>query len=102
MGWRPRGIESTDFDQAVFALQPGQISNPITTTTGVEIVKLDESDPNRPLEASHLETFQSQAFNNWLEEAKKGSGVQRAIDSDKMAWATKQAAAINSRVKTQQ
>ncbi len=102
MGWRPRGIESADFDQAVFALQPGQISNPITTTNGVQIVKLDERESNRPLEASHLETFQSKVFNNWLEEAKKGSGVQRAIDSEKMAWATKQAAAINSRVKTQQ
>jgi len=101
LGWRPRGIESADFDQAVFALQPGQISNPITTTSGVQIVKVDERDPNRPLEASHLETFQSQAFNNWLEEAKKGSGVQRAIDSDKIAWAIKQATAINSRVKTQ-
>ena len=102
MGWRPRGIESADFDQAVFALQPGQISAPITTTNGVQIVKLDERESNRPLEASHLETFQSKAFNNWLEEAKKGSGVQRAIDSEKMAWATKQAAAINSRVKTRQ
>jgi foldase protein PrsA len=102
MGWLPRGIESTDFDQAVFALQPGQISNPITTTNGVEIIKLEERDPNRPLDASNLETLQSQAFTNWLDEAKKGSGVQRAIDSDKVDWATKQAAAINSRVKTQQ
>lgn len=102
MGWRPRGIESADFDEAVFALQPGQISNPITTTNGVEIIKLDERESNRPLEDSHLETFKSQAFNNWLAEAKKGSGVQRAIDSDKVAWATKQAAAINSRVKTRQ
>jgi len=102
MGWRPRGIESADFDQAVFALQPGQISAPITTTNGIEIVKLEERDPNRPLEASHLETFTSQAFSNWIEEAKKGSGVQRAIDSDKVAWATKQVATINSRVKTQQ
>ncbi len=101
MGWRPRGIESADFDEAVFALQPGQISNPITTTGGVEIVRLDERESNRPLETSHLETFQSQAFSDWLEEAKKGAGVQRAIDSEKMAWATKQAAAINSRVKTQ-
>jgi parvulin-like peptidyl-prolyl isomerase len=98
MGWRPRGIESTDFDQVAFALQPGQISNPITTTNGVEIIKLEERDPNRPLEASHLETFKSQAFNNWVDEAKKGSGVQRAIDSDKMAWATKQADALNAKV----
>lgn len=102
MGWRPRGIESAEFDQAVFALQPGQISAPITTTNGIEILKLEERDPNRPLEASHLEAFQSQAFSNWIEEAKKGSGVQRAIDSDKMAWATKQAATITSRIQTQQ
>lgn len=102
LGWRPRGIESAEFDQAAFALQPGQISAPITTTNGIEIVKLEERDPNRPLEASHLETFQSQAFSNWIEEAKKGSGVQRAIDSDKVAWATKQAATITSRIQTQQ
>ena len=42
LGWVPRGVMTQPFEDAIFALAAGQISEPIETPYGVHVVKIDE------------------------------------------------------------
>jgi peptidyl-prolyl cis-trans isomerase C len=42
LGWVPRGVMTRPFEDAIFALAAGQISEPIETPYGVHIVKIEE------------------------------------------------------------
>ena len=42
LGWVPRGVMTKPFEDAIFALAAGQISEPIETQYGVHVVKIDE------------------------------------------------------------
>ena len=51
LGWHPRGDFVPEFDKVAFSLEPGQIyTDVVKTQFGYHIIKLDEYDPNRPLE----------------------------------------------------
>ena len=42
LGWVPRGVMTKPFEDAIFALAAGQISEPIETPYGVHVVKIEE------------------------------------------------------------
>lgn len=67
LGWFPRGQMVKEFEDAAFALQVNQISDPITTTFGVHLIQVLARDPNRPLEPAALQQKQTAAFNDWLQ-----------------------------------
>ncbi|HEX4915742.1 MAG TPA: peptidylprolyl isomerase [Vicinamibacterales bacterium] len=43
LGWVPRGVMTKPFEDAIFALAVGQISDPIETPYGVHVVKVEET-----------------------------------------------------------
>ncbi len=51
LGFFPRGRMVPEFDEAVFALAPGSISDPVRTSFGFHVIKLEEIRPagQRPL-----------------------------------------------------
>ncbi|MEE9155712.1 MAG: peptidyl-prolyl cis-trans isomerase [Gemmatimonadota bacterium] len=53
LGWFERGDMAAEFEAAVFALEPGQISEPVLTRNGYHIAKMTESDGERR-RASHI------------------------------------------------
>jgi parvulin-like peptidyl-prolyl isomerase len=90
LGWFPRGVMTPAFEEAVFAMQPGQVSGVIATTFGFHIIKLEERDANRPLTADQISQAKTTAYNNWLGEAQQTTSIQRFFDSDKQTWLNKQ------------
>ena len=90
LGWFPRGQMVDEFDGAAFALQPGEVSDLVATDYGYHIIKVEERDPNRPLDESLLDYKRSRALASWLSEQHNSEAVQRFWSSDKVPNDTRQ------------
>jgi parvulin-like peptidyl-prolyl isomerase len=77
LGWFPRGVMVPEFEEATFALQPGEMSDIVQTSFGYHIILVEERDPDRELEPSLLERRQTSALSEWLEEQRQSEAVER-------------------------
>ena len=53
LGWFGRGDMLREFEETVFALEPGEISEPVLTRLGYHLIKLQEREEDRA-DASHI------------------------------------------------
>jgi len=83
LGWFPRGVMVPEFEEAAFALQPGEISDIVQTGFGYHIILVEERDPDHELEPSFLERRRASALRDWLEEQRQSEAVERRWSSDK-------------------
>ncbi|NIO72218.1 MAG: hypothetical protein GTN71_25130 [Anaerolineae bacterium] len=84
LGWFPRGVMVPEFEEAAFALQPGETSDIVQTSFGYHIILVEERDPDRELEPSFLERRRASALSEWLEEQRQSEAVERHWSSDKV------------------
>lgn len=70
LGWAPRGQYVAEFEDAVWKLNPLQVSDPITTQFGVHIIQVLEKDANRELDKAQLDSKKASALSDWLEQAR--------------------------------
>ena len=82
LGWIVRGQTVPEFENAAFALQPNQISQPITSTYGVHIIQVTARDPNRELDEQALQTKKSTVLSEWLTKAKFEAKIERFYDAN--------------------
>src|SRR5690606_1837387 len=52
LGWVERGLMVPAFEEALFALDPGKVSDPVKTEYGYHLIRVDE------VEAGHAETYE--------------------------------------------
>jgi len=64
LGWFGKGTMVAAFEDAAFALEPGQISAPVKTDYGYHIIQCVAKGENY-LSASDFETYKTTTFNNW-------------------------------------
>jgi len=81
LGWFPRGQMEAAFEEAAFALQPGQLSEIIETSYGFHLILVEERDANRPLEGTALEDAQAKAISEWFAARRASPDVVRSWDS---------------------
>lgn len=80
LGWFPRGVMVTEFEEAAFALAVGGVSEPVKTDFGYHIIKILGKEM-RPLEAEMLQQAQEQAFNEWFSAQRDQAQIEK-----QMAW----------------
>jgi parvulin-like peptidyl-prolyl isomerase len=90
LGWLPRGIESTQFDDAAFRLQIGEISEPVVTPQGFEVLELLGKEV-RPVAPEHLDRLSLRRMEQWLRQAREDPGVRRELTGDRREWVLRQA-----------
>ena len=84
LGWFPRGQMVPEFEEAVFALQPGETSDLVKTSFGYHIINLIERDADRPLDESVLDQWKASSLEDWLAERRYTDDVERYWSSDKV------------------
>ena len=87
LGWFPQGIMTPAFEQAAFALEPGQISDPVQTPFGFHIIEVLEKAEDLPLEDHILNQLQLRAFSKLLADRKETLGVERLLTQEIVTWA---------------
>jgi parvulin-like peptidyl-prolyl isomerase len=84
LGWFPRGKMIPEFDEVAFSLAPGEVSGVVESTYGFHIIKVDERDENRELDAADLQAKRSQAFQDWLTDLEANATIERYWSTDKV------------------
>ncbi|NMA12101.1 MAG: hypothetical protein GX933_02790 [Chloroflexi bacterium] len=75
LGWFGKGTMVLPFEEAVFAMNPGEISQPVKTDFGYHIIALDAKE-FRPLEGDALDKAQMAVFEDWYEEVSSAMKIE--------------------------
>lgn len=86
LGWLPRGVMDKAFDDAAFALQPGQLSSVVHETGGFDVIQVLERDPSRPVAADQLQTLRLKAFTDWQTSRRGSQDVKLELSSGARNW----------------
>jgi parvulin-like peptidyl-prolyl isomerase len=79
LGWFARGQGLVkEFEDAAFSLPIGEVSEPVKTQFGYHLIRVDEKDPARALDAYTLQNNQYTAYNTWLTDLRNAAKVDRA------------------------
>jgi parvulin-like peptidyl-prolyl isomerase len=79
LGWFPRGLVAPELENAAFALQPGQVSEPIQLGEGYHIVQVVEREAARPLSLETQMDVQRAMFEQWLDELRAAAQIERYV-----------------------
>jgi peptidyl-prolyl cis-trans isomerase D len=79
LGWFGKGVMVPEFETAAFALQIGEISQPVQSTNGWHIIQVLGHE-TRPLTETEYTNTITSLFNQWLSDQKSASTVVIASD----------------------
>jgi peptidyl-prolyl cis-trans isomerase D len=74
LGWFAKGVMVAEFENAAFALQVGEISQPVQTTNGWHIIQVLGHEM-RPLTDTQYKNAVSSAFNQWLTDQRTAATI---------------------------
>ena len=89
LGWFPRGFMISAFEDAAFGLAPGQVSDPVKTSFGVHLIRVDERSDARPLDSEQLQALQNNALPRWLDDEKAKHKVEYLLSPEQQDWASR-------------
>ena len=75
LGWFARGRMVEPFELAAFALEPGEISDPVETQFGVHLIQVIGKD-TLPLSDSEFESLQEIRYQEWFQEIRGAAEIK--------------------------
>jgi hypothetical protein len=81
LGWFTRLEVDPALAEAAFALEPGQVSQPVQTEFGWQIVKVTEKDADRPLSDTQYQLATQDAVDTWLEQQREQTDISSEYDT---------------------
>jgi len=81
MGYTPAGVQTTEFDAAVFTpgRKAGDLIGPFKDSAGWHVVRVTAVQENRPLDGSQLSSLKGKVYDNWLANLKKSANISRSV-----------------------
>lgn len=79
LGWNTREAYVPEFAEAAFALEEGEISEPVQTQFGWHIIQMIEREEDRPLTIQALNQQKQAAFQTWLEEQREEAEIETDV-----------------------
>lgn len=76
LGWFTQVEMDPAFGTAAFALQPGQISQPVQSPYGWHVIKVLETDPEHILTDAQYELATGKAIDSWLADQRQAGDVK--------------------------
>jgi len=83
LGWVPRGAYSTDVENAVFALNVGDTTQPLSYHNAFYIYKLVEKSPSMAVTDTNKTQIGNQSYVSWEQQISNGVSVDRAYLNDR-------------------
>jgi len=92
LGWLRREAGNKVVVEAAFGLEPGVLSEPVAdesvqTQGGYWLVQVLDKDADRQLDDETRELAKSKAFEDWLDEQREKSTVEKYLDAEQKSWA---------------
>ncbi len=78
LGWFPRDAMMPEFEEAAFALEPGEISDLVVTSYGTHIIEVLDKGL-QPLDPYLAVQFRQMAFFEWLEGIRQDADIEQFI-----------------------
>ncbi|MEA3308262.1 MAG: peptidylprolyl isomerase [Chloroflexota bacterium] len=86
LGYFPRGVLlSSEVEEAAFRLQPGQVSEVISSELGYHILQVLDRVEDRAVSAENLRDLKDKASRHWLDELREQADIQILVDLEPSA-----------------
>lgn len=92
LGWAQKGSGSDIVVKVALGLPIGELSDPVRDETaktkgGYWLVKVLEKDDNRQVDQETRDQLRMKAFQDWMEEQRKASTIEKYLNEERKAWA---------------